>query len=168
MTATVKHFRQNPGPQLPEMPAVLPANTEAERVILGSILLDNARYAECSAQLSDEDFALNAHRELFSAMGRMMTAGTAIDTVTLIEEMRNMKALERIGGVGYCADLTIGLPRRIALTDYMSIVTEKAKLRQMLFVLASAWDTVRGEEKPAIDIGREVVRSVKAIFQGGK
>ena len=118
MTATVKHFPQQlPTLQLPEMPTGLPANTEAERVILGSILLDNARYAECSAHLKDEDFYLNAHRELFRAMGRMMAAGTAIDMVTLMEEYFRTPALKCIGGGSYICQLTEGLPRRIANVD---------------------------------------------------
>ena len=155
-------------PTLPEPGVGLPANIEAERVILGSILLENARYAEVAAVLAETDFCLTAHQELFRIMGRMVAAGTAVDEVTLLEQLMHTRALQRIGGAVYIASLNEGLPRRIALPDYLRIVKEKARLRELLAVFEQGWTRALASDAPALDIGREAVRQLKGIFQERK
>src|SRR6266545_6046403 len=89
---------------------LLPVNIEAERSILGAILLDNFCYTQAAAMHTD-DFSLDSHRRIFSRMVELSESGRAIDYVTLSEELSRHKELEAIGGVSYLASLTDGLPK---------------------------------------------------------
>src|ERR1700733_397776 len=90
----------------------LPASVEAERSILGAILLDNHSYNEAAEKLRAEDFSLDPHRRIYSRMSELVDARRAVDIVTLAEELARRKEVEAVGGVAYLASLTEGLPRR--------------------------------------------------------
>jgi replicative DNA helicase len=110
----------------------VPANTEAERTILGAILLSNVAYYEAAEHLVSEDFTLDSHRRIFLRMGNLMDAQRVVDLVTLAEEMARCKEIEVIGGVSYLAYLTEGLPRRPHIESYIRIVKEKSTSRQLM------------------------------------
>jgi len=61
----------------------LPASVDAEKTILGAILLDNAAHAEAAEKLDFEDFSLDSHRRIFHCMTRLMDDQHAVDIVTL-------------------------------------------------------------------------------------
>ena len=100
----------------------LPANVDAERTILGAILLDNAAHAEAAEKLSEDDFSLDSHRRIFLRMTELMNSQRAVDIVTLANELARFKEIESIGGVAYLASLTEGLPRRPVIEEYIRIV----------------------------------------------
>lgn len=111
----------------------LPANVDAERTLLGSILLDNDHYAKVADGLKrSDDFFLSSHRIIFRAMGRLSEQGKPIDTVTLTEELARQREVDMVGGVAYLASLTDGLPRRQNISAWIDIVREKATLRLVL------------------------------------
>src|SRR5271154_4596351 len=110
----------------------LPASIDAERSILGAILLDNHAYNEAAEKLRAEDFALDSHQRIFSRMAELMDASHAVDIVTLAEELAKRKEVESIGGVAYLASLTEGLPRRLSIEEYVRIVKDKSLLRQAI------------------------------------
>src|SRR6185437_16856060 len=88
----------------------MPANEEAERTILGAILLDPKAYIEAAQTLSRGDFYSAANAVLFARMGQMVEASKSIDTVTLTEELARRHEIDAIGGVAYISDLINGLP----------------------------------------------------------
>jgi replicative DNA helicase len=90
----------------------LPASVEAERSILGAILLDNHSYNEAAEKLARGRFLLDSHRRIYSRMAELIDAHRAVDIVTLAEELARRKEVEAVGGVAYLASLTEGLPRR--------------------------------------------------------
>ena len=116
----------------------LPASVEAERSILGAILLDNPAYNEAAERLRAEDFFLDSHRRIYSRMAEMMDAHRAIDIVTLAEELARRKEVEAIGGVAYLASLTEGLPRRPSIDEYVRIVKDKSLARQLIVICNAA------------------------------
>ena len=87
----------------------LPANVDAEKTILGAILLDNAAHAEAAEKIEAEDFSLDSHRRIFERMTDLINAQKAVDIVTLANELSRLKEIESIGGVAYLASLTDGL-----------------------------------------------------------
>src|SRR5437867_5783622 len=99
--------------------AVLPASLEAERSILGAIMLDNHAYDEASQSLSPDDFSLDSHRRLYCRMAEMVAANTPIDLVTLSEDLARHREVEAIGGVAYVSALVDGLPRRPSIDHYV-------------------------------------------------
>jgi replicative DNA helicase len=116
----------------------LPASVEAERSILGAILLDNHSYNEAAEKLSAEDFSLDSHRRIYSRMAELIDAHRAVDIVTLAEELARRKEVEAVGGVAYLASLTEGLPRRPSIEEYVRIVKDKSLARQLIIICSTA------------------------------
>ncbi len=97
-------------PDISSLDAGLPANIDAEKTILGAILLDNAAHSEAAERLEADDFSLDSHRRIFLRMSELMNAQRAVDIVTLANELARSKEIESVGGVAYLASLTEGLP----------------------------------------------------------
>jgi replicative DNA helicase len=116
----------------------LPASVEAERSILGAILLDNHSYNEAAEKLRPEDFSLDSHRRIYSRMAELIDARRAVDIVTLAEELARRKEVEAVGGVAYLASLTEGLPRRPSIEEYVRIVKDKSLSRQLIGICNTA------------------------------
>jgi replicative DNA helicase len=116
----------------------LPASVEAERSILGAILLDNHSYNEAAEKLRSEDFSLDSHRRIYSRMAELIDAHRAVDIVTLAEELARRKEVEAVGGVAYLASLTEGLPRRPSIEEYVRIVKDKSLARQLIGICNTA------------------------------
>ena len=111
----------------------LPASVEAERSVLGGILLDANAYEEAAARgLTASDFALDSHRRIYSRMVELAESSRPIDTVTLVEELERHKELGTVGDVGYVSGLIDGVPDRPSIKHYVDIVREKARLRKLI------------------------------------
>lgn len=130
----------------------LPASLDAERSILGAILLENSHYNEAAEKISSDDFALDSHRRIYQRMAELIDNGRAVDIVTLAEELSRRKEVEAVGGVAYLASLTEGLPRRISIKDYVRIVKDKSMLRQLINVASSAMTEASDQTDPALDV----------------
>jgi replicative DNA helicase len=117
---------------------LLPANTDAEKTILGAILLDNAAHAEAAEKIEADDFSLDSHRRIFQRMSELMDAQRAVDIVTLANELARFKEIEAVGGVAYLASLTEGLPRRPVIEEYIRIVKDRSMLRRTMAICAQA------------------------------
>src|ERR1700726_2252274 len=111
----------------------LPHNLEAERSILGAILLDNHALNAAVERLRSDDFFLPQHRHIFERMIQLGEKQQAIDTVTLMEELSRRGQLDAAGGVPYLSQLADGLPRVTNVEHYARIVKEKAVLRSLIF-----------------------------------
>jgi len=117
-----------------------PANVQAEKAILGAVLLDNELYA-ATTSLEADDFFLDSHRLIYTHIGEMLECGQSVDLVTLAESLREAKELERIGAtpVAYLADLSADTIRyRPAVKDWVRIVKAKSLQRQLLTVCQAA------------------------------
>src|SRR6185437_16261416 len=79
----------------------LPANIDAEKFILGSLLLDDARFVDIAGSLADDDFALEKHRRIFQRMSDLHQRGERIDRVTVANELLRRNELESVDGLGY-------------------------------------------------------------------
>jgi replicative DNA helicase len=140
----------------------LPANVEAERSILGAILLDNLAYNQAAEHLKPEDFSLDSHRRIYSRMVDLAESSRPIDMITLIEELERRKELESIGDVGYVSGLVDGVPDRPSIEHYIKIVRDKALLRGLINVASSA--IARASEQS--DLAEEILNDAEsAIFQ---
>jgi hypothetical protein len=115
----------------------LPANVDAEKTILGAVLLDNQALKEISITLEADDYSLDSHRRIWLRMADLYAAGRTIDIVTLSEELSKHKEIESIGGVAYLASLTEGLPRRPVIDEYIRIVADKGISRKIMLICSS-------------------------------
>jgi replicative DNA helicase len=114
----------------------LPHNLEAERAIIGAILLEPTYLFQASESVIPEDFYLEANRKIFSALVDMQQGDVGIDLVTVKNELQKRGQLEASGGAGYLANLTDGLPRAMNIPHYAKIVKD-ASVRRSLIQLAS-------------------------------
>jgi replicative DNA helicase len=110
----------------------MPASMDAERSILGAILLDNFAYTQAASSLKPDDFSLESHRRIYQRMMDLQESGRAIDLITLSEELSRYKEVESIGGIAYLSSLTDGLPHRANIEHYVKIVRDKAMLRGVI------------------------------------
>src|SRR6266852_5532043 len=140
----------------------LPASIEAERAILGAILLDNFAYNQAAESLRAEDFSLDSHRRLYLRMMELAESKRPIDFVTLTEQLGQHKEIEAVGGVAYVTSLTDGLPRVKNIEQYVKIVKDKALLRGLIHAATSAIQKAYEQDAPAEEI---VDAAEAAIFQ---
>jgi replicative DNA helicase len=132
--------------------AGLPANVDAEKTILGAILLDNSAHSEAAEKLEAEDFSLDSHRRIFLRMTELMDAQRAVDIVTLANELARYKEIEAIGGVAYLASLTEGLPRRPVIEEYIRIVKDKSLLRKLMGICSMAIARAADQGETALEV----------------
>ena len=130
----------------------LPASVEAERSILGAILLDNHSYNEAAERLRAEDFSLDSHRRIYARMAELIDARHAVDIVTLSEELARRKEVEAVGGVAYLASLTEGLPRRPSIEEYVRIVKDKSLGRQLIGICSTAITRAADKSEEALAV----------------
>src|SRR5881394_2758230 len=122
----------------------LPHNLEAERSVLGAILLHNDAFNLAAEVIDALDFYRDAHRRIFDKMVKLVERGNAIDLVTLNEELGRAGELEEVGGPAYIAALVDGVPRSTNVAHYARIIKEKATLRSLISsankILANAYE----------------------------
>jgi replicative DNA helicase len=127
----------------------LPTNVDAERFVLGSILLDDALYVQAAGTLEADDFSLESHRRIFKRMGELQERGEKIDRITVANELMKFNELEACGGLSYLVELDDGLPQIPNLDSYIRIVKDKAVLRRIIFASQHMMNrALAGEEEP--------------------
>jgi replicative DNA helicase len=172
----------------------LPNNLDAERSVLGAILLDNNALNPAIEHLRPEDFFLDQHRRVFTQMIALGESQQAIDLVTLTEELHRRGDLDASGGAPYLASLADGMPRVSNVEHYARIVKEKAMLRNLIHathniqqrafegedgadtildnaessIFALAEDRVKAGLIPVKDIVRDNFERLERIFREGK
>lgn len=107
----------------------LPNSPDAEKAVLGAILLDNGLMSEASDLLSVEDFYVPSHRRIFTAMLSLYLLGSDINSILIGEELRRDSALESVGGISFITNLYYGLPHFTNIKHYAKIIRGKAALR---------------------------------------
>lgn len=112
----------------------LPQNPEAERSVLGSIIVRNQLIDQISGTLKPEDFYKDAHRIIYRAILKLSGEGRPIDLLTLKEELSRHAQLDQVGGVAYVSSLVDAIPDVGNIGRYAEIVREKSTLRQLILV----------------------------------
>jgi replicative DNA helicase len=113
----------------------LPCNLDAERFVLGSILLDDSRFLEIASALKNADFSFEKHRRIFQRMADLSERGERIDRVTVANELMSNGQLESCDGLDYLVSLDDGLPRIHNVESYVRIVKDKSQRRRAIFLL---------------------------------
>jgi replicative DNA helicase len=140
----------------------LPQNIEAERSVLGAVLMDNHALNTAIEKLRPDDFFLDQHRRIFIQMIELGEAQQSIDLVTLSEQLRRKGDLEAAGGPAYIAQLVDGMPRISHLEHHARIVKEKALLRNLIHSTHAIQQTALDAEQDADAI---LDQAESSIFQ---
>ncbi len=149
----------------------LPTNVEAEKFVLGSILLDDTLFAQVAGLLDAEDFALEKHRRMFARMADLSERGERIEYLTLIDELEKHGQLQSVDGIAYIASLNEGMPRLTSIDSYIKIVKDKSLLRQLIFtsqgIIASCIDETRGVDEVLAEAESAVMKVGDRQLQTG-
>jgi replicative DNA helicase len=121
-----------PSPSATALEKGLPANIDAEKFVLGSILLDDSNFIEIAGSLTAGDFCLDKHQRIYRRMLEIHERGEKIDRITLANELLRYNELESIDGLSYLVSLDDGLPKIPNLDGYVKIIRDKASLRSMI------------------------------------
>ena len=136
-----------------------PVNVDAERAVLGSILLKPDVCDDVALVIRSEDFADEAHEVLYSHLMELHDGGKRIDATIVLERLRTKGDLEKIGGAALLAEVLEAVPHAAHATHYAQIVRDKSLLRSLIDagtdILRDAYDGVdeprellsRAEEK---------------------
>jgi replicative DNA helicase len=130
----------------------LPVNLDAERFVLGSILMDDSVFLPVAAALTADDFSLEKHRRIFSRMSDLYERGERIDRVSLAEELMRQNQLESCDGLSYLVSLDDGMPKLSNLDGYIRIVKDKSLLRKIIFTSQKTIDRALLGEDTADEI----------------
>lgn len=144
------------------LPSTLPHSDEAERSVLGAVLLDNAQFERAQIVLDHSAFYSPRHQIIFRAFEDLADAGTAMDVVTLRHELERSGSLSDIGGAAYLAELLEGVPRSANVEHYAKIVKEKNVLRQLIRCSQEILERASAAELPADEVLDE---AEKAVFR---
>ena len=127
----------------------LPKNLDAERAILGAMLLNPKAVISAFSIVEVDEFFLHQHRVVYQAMQGLSAEGREIDLVTVVEELIRQSKLEAAGGAGYVSALMDGVPKATNVVHYANIVREKYQLRQLIHFCSMTQATAEtGNELP--------------------
>jgi replicative DNA helicase len=144
---------------------ILPVNIEAEKTILGAVLLDSEALGEVAGKLAPDDFSLDSHRRIFLRMTELAAEQRAIDIVTLSESLTRHKETEAVGGISYIAGLTEGLPLRPVIEDYVRIVKDKSVLRQVIYACNAASSRAQDQTDSPLTILSEITGRLESLSE---
>lgn len=139
-----------------------PHNDDAEKSVLGSILLDKDALYEVLEILKPEDFYNEMHKEIFSAIIELYRKSQPVDILTVSEELKKRKSLEMVGGRAYIALLSTVVPSTSNAGEYAKIVAEKAILRKLI---GTASDIIEKGYQEKMDSSEVLDFAERGIFE---
>lgn len=142
-----------------------PHSLEAEKTVLGGVLVNNAYLNVVLSQLAPEDFYRDAHRQILEGMVVLMDRGQPIDLLTLSEELQRRGLLEEIGGAAYLASLMDGVPRTLNIEYYAQIIKEKSLLRKLILSSAKIINTSYEQQTDADTVISEAQQAIVEIAE---
>ena len=150
-----------------------PHDVDAEKAVLGSLLIDNEVLPDVASVLTRTAFYVERHRLIYDAIQHVYDAGGPIDLVTLTDNLRTRGRLDNVGGAAYLVGLAESTPTAAYARHYAKIVAEKAILRDIIGTAqnAIALAATNGGDHEAIiasaqaEITNLLVRGVRGEFE---
>jgi len=127
----------------------MPHSMDAERAVLGGILIHPPAFTQVIEMLTPEDFYFSGHQRIFTAMQDIWRGGGEIDSLTVCHVLATDKHLEEIGGVPYVTSLMDGCPRVDNLVTYAEFVREKSRMRRVIHLANETLIRGFADEEPA-------------------
>jgi replicative DNA helicase len=146
-----------------ESARVPPHDLDAERAVIGAMLVSETAVAAVAERLAAEDFYSEVHRIIYGAMMRLYSRGDPIDQLTLTNELRSVNEFERIGGRPYVFQIVESVPTAANAGRYADIVRGKALLRAVIDVGSRITEDAFGEPEDvshALDSAEQLIYSV--------
>jgi len=130
----------------------LPSNLEAEKVILGSVFLNNNHFPQVLESLKADDFYSPFHRYVFRAMLNLFSQGKQIDPLLVVEELKREGLSERFSSASAIMDLFRDLPHLPSIAEYIRIVLDKSRMRKLINTCNQIIGEALAEEQEASEM----------------
>ena len=143
-----------------------PQNIEAEKAVLGAMLIKKDAIIEVQELLRPEDFYREAHKVAYEAMLKLTDNEEAVDIVTLTEELRKEEQLERVGGVRFVTDIANTVPTAANISYHAKIVKEKAELRRLIDAATAIATAAYEDTDEVANIMDEAEKRILAVAAG--
>lgn len=146
-----------------------PHSIEAERAVLGAILLNKDAFDTVSSIVKAEDFYSDNHRVIYEALVSIVGKNQRADYVLLSEELKKSQKLEAVGGILYLTNLTTDIVDAYNVEDHAKIVRDKAHLRKLIHVANAVESMAYREEEETEDIvnrAEQMVLDVSGTTKG--
>jgi len=141
---------------------VVPPNSElAELSVLGGLMLDNSAWVKVQGHLEAGDFYHRSNQIVFTAISRLLSAGSPADVITVNELLKSKGHDETVGGLSYLIMLAKDTPSAANISAYAEIVREKSVLRQLIGVANSIRDLAFTADT---DVKAAIAKAETAIF----
>ncbi|NCB02051.1 MAG: replicative DNA helicase [Spirochaetia bacterium] len=145
---------------------VPPHNEDAEKAVLGAILLSSDAFNEIIMTLRKEDFYLPSHKALYDAIisFHQEHSGQIIDLITMSEFLKKTDLLELCGGMGYLASLTSNVPTTTNAIYYADIVRSLSLRRALITFSGTLYESIFDESKEVsllLDEGERVLSDLQ-------
>lgn len=124
----------------------LPSSLESERVILGSVLIDEKILPQAIEKLQTEHFYSPTHRRIYGAMVKLFERSAPIDPISIAEELKADGGAESIGGTAAITNLTYGLPHFSDISAYIKTIREKKQIRDLIKTCGNITASALAEE----------------------
>ena len=111
---------------------ILPHSVDAERAVIGSMLMDADAITTASEMLTGDDFYQRQYGILFETITELNNGGTPVDLITLQEALKTKDVPEELSGVEFLGDLLEAVPTSANVRHYAQMVADKAVLRRMI------------------------------------
>jgi len=141
----------------------LPADEEAERLVLGCMMLGHLDVGIARGMLDGSDFALESHRRIFDAMEAVYTRGASVDRLTVHDELRRRGQAEAIGGRSYLVTLDNDLPAVSNIESYVRIVKDKATLRRTAALANNLYNRCLNARDEPGDVLADAARFIREL-----
>src|SRR3990167_874798 len=169
MTDNLLAKRNHQAPVLnPNGVKVPPHSIDAERSVLGGLMLDNRAWDQIIDRLRDEDFYRHEHRLIFRIMLGLVEKNKPMDVLTIAEALRERQELEQVGGEIYLFEMANNTPSAANIVAYADIERERAVLRKMIAAASGiAESAFNSQGRSIIELLDNAERSVFAIADHG-
>jgi replicative DNA helicase len=145
----------------------LPHSLEAERFVLGALMVSQKLWHAVAAEVSAQDFFRDAHRKVFDSLARLIEKGKVIDLVTVKNDLGVRGLLDEVGGPAYIASFVDGMPASSNAVEYARIVKDNSRLRDLIHIsnklMAAAYD----REDQAPQLADAALRALQGISGAG-
>ncbi len=142
-----------------------PHSLEAERTVLGGILVQNQNLNVILSVLKPEDFYKEAHRTILERAAALIDKGQPVDLLTLSEDLKRAGKLDEVGGSAYLSSLLDGVPRSLNVEYYARIIKEKALLRRLILSSARIISDSYDEKEDADELLSEAQTAIVEVAE---
>jgi replicative DNA helicase len=146
-------------------PTTTPQNIEAEASLLGALLIDTDAIIKIADQITPDDFYDKRHARIYEATLALYEKRSAIDVLTLADQLKGTGFLDMVGGAAYLSELTNFVPTAAHVEQYADIVAQKALRRRLIAASADMADLGRDESKAFKELIEEAEARLFAVSQ---